>query len=72
MLFRSLSRPKRRGQGSLIGAIFGSVGGVDAPALPTPPDPATIVEAATEAAASEADTAGSIGADGESEARRTA
>jgi len=67
-----LSRPKRRGKSSLIGAIFGSVGGVDAPALPTPADPATIVEAATEAAAEDADTAGSIGTDGEAEARRTA
>jgi diadenylate cyclase len=53
-----LSRPKRRGQGSLLGAIFGSVGGVDAPVLPTPglnDEPASIVEAATEAAAAEAD-----------------
>jgi diadenylate cyclase len=31
-----LSRPKRRGQGTMLGALFGSVGGVDAPALPTP------------------------------------
>lgn len=57
-LRQRLSRPKRRGQGSLLGAIFGSVGGVDAPALPTPglnDEPASIVEAATEAAAAEAD-----------------
>ena len=36
VLREKLSRPKRRGQGSWLGAIFGSLGGADAPVLPTP------------------------------------
>jgi diadenylate cyclase len=36
LLRSKLSRPRRRGQQSVIGAVVGTLGGVDAPALPTP------------------------------------
>lgn len=46
VLREKLSRPKRRGQGTTIGAIFGSLGGLDASALPTPGIAEEIAEAA--------------------------
>ena len=77
-LRRRLSRPKRRGQGTMLGAIFGTVGGVDAPALPTPGlgetlgvNETTAPEASREPA--EGEPAHDMQPDeGDAEARRTA
>ena len=77
-LRRRLSRPKRRGQGTMLGAIFGTVGGVDAPALPTPGLGET--PGATETSTPETSHERAVGEpahdmhsdEGDAEARRTA
>ncbi len=71
-----LSRPRRRGQGSMLGAIVGSVGGVDAPALPTPELPEDAAAPLEEVGAEPTDEpethADATDESGDTEARRTA
>ncbi len=72
-LREKLSRPKRRGQGTMLGAIFGTVGGVDAPAVPTP-EPAALDAAAnaTEVTAEAEHETPAIDSDEQPESRKIA
>ena len=72
LLRRKLSRPRRRGQQSVIGAVVGTLGGVDAPALPTPgiDEPAPVP--APEPTAEPLETAGTLESEEDGVERKTA
>jgi hypothetical protein len=72
LLRRKLSRPRRRGQQSVIGAVVGTLGGVDAPALPTPgiDEPAPVP--APEPTAEPLETAGTLDSEEDGVERKTA